>query len=193
MLSDGRHNHSCTLVFGFLCEYPAHDASVVIVQVADGLVQEDEVEWLAEAADESHPLLLAEGELPGFLVSLVGNAENFEKGEDIFLLLVIGEAVLELDVFEGGQFGKDAQFLEKDAERVLAYLHPFVDGERADVPFVEVDDALVVTPIAVDIAAKRRFACAGGRFYEVTLPFAERNVLMPYVGGDGITFGKHLG
>ena len=193
MLPYGRHNYTCVLTFGFLCQYPAHDVAIVIVQMADGFVQEDEVERLAEAADEGNALLLAEGQFPCFLICFVGDAEDSKKGKDIFLLLIIGEAILELNVFEGSQFGKEAQLLEEDAEGMLAYFHPFVDGERTDVPLVEIDDTLIVAAVTVDVAAERGLACARGSFYEVTLPFRECDVLMPHVGGDGITIGKHLG
>ena len=37
----------------------AHDCSVLVIQMADGFVQEDEVERLAEAADKGDSLLLA--------------------------------------------------------------------------------------------------------------------------------------
>ena len=50
---------------------------VVIVQVADGLVQEDKVKRLAKAADKSDALLLPEGKLAGSFVGFVGNAGCF--------------------------------------------------------------------------------------------------------------------
>ena len=94
MLPDGCDNNSCSLLARLFHEQPAHYGTVVIVQVADGLVQEDKVERLAKAADKSDALLLPEGKLAGSFVGFVGNAGCFEKGENFFFLLMVGQAVL---------------------------------------------------------------------------------------------------
>ena len=60
MFADGSHYDSRSLAAGFFCQQPAHDCFVLVIQMADGFVQEDEVERLAEAADKSDSLLLAE-------------------------------------------------------------------------------------------------------------------------------------
>ena len=46
------------------------------------------------AADKSYALLLPEGKLAGSFVGFVGNAGCFEKGENFFFLLMVGQAVL---------------------------------------------------------------------------------------------------
>ena len=78
MFADGSHYDSRSLAAGFFCQQPAHDCSVLVIQMADGFVQEDEVERLAEAADKSDSWVLAERSLPGFFVYLVGNADCLE-------------------------------------------------------------------------------------------------------------------
>ena len=92
MFPDGCDNNSCSLLARLFHEQPAHYGTVVIVQVADGLVQEDKVERLAKAADKSDALLLPEGKLAGSFVGFVGNAGCFEKGENFFFLLMVGQA-----------------------------------------------------------------------------------------------------
>lgn len=59
MLTYGSHYDSRFLAAGFFCQQSAHDCSVLVIQMADGFVQEDEVERLAEAADKGDSLLLA--------------------------------------------------------------------------------------------------------------------------------------
>ena len=93
MLPDGCDNNACSLLARLFHEQPAHYGTVVIVQVADGFVQEDKVERLAKAADKSDALLLPEGKLAGSFVGFVGNAGCFEKGENFFFLLMVGQAV----------------------------------------------------------------------------------------------------
>ena len=60
MFADGSHYDSRSLAAFFFCQQTDHDCSVLVIQIADGLVQEDEVERLAEAADKGDSLLLAE-------------------------------------------------------------------------------------------------------------------------------------
>ena len=129
MFPDGCDNNACSLLARLFHEQPAHYSTVVVVQVADGFVQEDKVERLAKAADKSDALLLPEGKLAGSFVGFVGNAGCFEKGENFFFLLMVGQAVLLQDVLKSGQLGEDTQFLEKDAERMFPYICPFADGE----------------------------------------------------------------
>ena len=44
MFADGSLYDSRSLAAGFFCQQPAHDCSVLVIQMADGFVQEDEVE-----------------------------------------------------------------------------------------------------------------------------------------------------
>ena len=54
-----------------------------------------------------------------------------------------------------GKFRKEAQVLEKHAERVLADIHPLLHTEISDIVSIEPDDALIVVPIAIDVTTKR--------------------------------------
>lgn len=87
MFPDGCDNNACSLLARLFHEQPAHYSTVVVVQVADGFVQEDKVERLAKAADKSDALLLPEGKLAGSFVGFVGNVGCFEKGENFFFFL----------------------------------------------------------------------------------------------------------
>ena len=74
-----------------------------------------------------------------------------------------------------------------------AAIYPFVDRKGAYVPSVKVDDALIVVTITVDVAAKRGLTGAGSGFYQISLSFVERDVLMPYIRGNGVAVGKYRG
>ena len=129
MLSDGGYDDSRTLAPCFLCEQVAHDGSVSIIQMADGFVQEYEVKGLAKAADKSDTLLLAERQSGSLFIHFVCHSQGFEEGKDFLFLLIIGELVLQLYVFEGSKFGKDTQLLKENTERMFSDIHPFISGE----------------------------------------------------------------
>ena len=74
MLADGSRDNSRSLLFGFGKDKLAHDAAVVVVQVADGLVQKQEVKRLAECTDKGDTLLLSEREFSGFRVYFICDA-----------------------------------------------------------------------------------------------------------------------
>lgn len=128
VLPDGCDNNACSLLARLFHEQPAHYGTVVVVQVADGFVQEDKVERLAKAADKSDALLLPEGKLAGSFVGFVGNAGCFEKGENFFFFLWLVRRFFN-KTFSRAVTGEDTQFLEKDAERMFPYICPFADGE----------------------------------------------------------------
>lgn len=66
MFADGSHYDSRSLAAGFFCQQPAHDCSVLVIQMADGFVQEDEVERLAEAADKATLCCWPKDSFPAF-------------------------------------------------------------------------------------------------------------------------------
>ena len=61
MFADGSHYDSCSLAAGFFCQQPAHDCSVLVIQMADRFVQEDESRKAGRGCvDKGDSLLLAE-------------------------------------------------------------------------------------------------------------------------------------
>ena len=93
MLSNGCYNNSCSLLSCFFHEQSTHNDTVFIIEVADRFIQKDKVEWLAKAAYKSNALLLAERKLPGSFINLIGNTDCFEKSNNLFILLVVGQAI----------------------------------------------------------------------------------------------------
>lgn len=79
---------------------------------------------MAQAADEGHTLLLAEGKQTCRLVFLVADAQCVEEGVYFLAALEACQAVLEQHILEGRQFAEEAQFLEKNAERVAVQACP---------------------------------------------------------------------
>ncbi len=155
MFTDTGHNYSGTLLHGFFGEYTCHVLGIDFIQVTDRLVHEQEIEWLAKGAYQGHALLLAEGHLPYLHIHLIADAQLKEHVLDFFLLLETGQGILEHYIFHGGKFRKEAQVLEKHAERVLADIHPLLHAEMTDIVSIESDDALIVVPIAIDVTTKR--------------------------------------
>ena len=94
MFADGSHYDSRSLAAGFFCQQPAHDCSVLVIQMADGFVQEDKVERLAKAADKSDPLLLPERKHASLFVDFIGNTDCFEESDNLFFLFIIVQAIL---------------------------------------------------------------------------------------------------
>ena len=60
MLSDGGCDYTGSLCLCLGNDKFAHDAAVVIIQVADRLIQKKKIEWLAECSDKGDTLLLSE-------------------------------------------------------------------------------------------------------------------------------------
>ena len=155
MFTDTGHNHSGTLLHGFFCEYTCHVLGIDFIQVTDRLVHEEEVERLTKGTDERYALLLTEGHLSYLHIHLIADAQLKEHVLDFFLLLETGQGILEHYIFHGGKFRKEAQVLEKHAERVLADIYPLLHTEISDIDSIEPDDALIVVPIAIDVTTKR--------------------------------------
>ena len=88
----------------------------VVVEVREGLVEEEEVERLAEGAHGGDTLALAQGEGAQGLVLLAGRQQGVEHGLDVGVGLMAGEAVLDLHVLQGRELGEEAEVLKEVAE-----------------------------------------------------------------------------
>ena len=60
MLSDTRNDDASPLSFGLRSEQLAHNLTVGIVKVADGFIDKDKVERLAQGTNQRYTLLLTE-------------------------------------------------------------------------------------------------------------------------------------
>ena len=109
-----------SLLLGFFCHDATHYVGIAIVEVAYGLIDKEEVEGLAEGADECHALLLSEGHAAYGGVDFVSYAEHLEPLKYLFLLLFASELVFDDDIFEGCELREQAQFLPHEGEMLAA-------------------------------------------------------------------------
>ena len=116
MLADGSRDNSGSLLFGFGNDEFSHDVAVIIVQMADRLIQEKEIERLAKCADEGDTLLLSEREFAGFDVYLIRDTQLFEECQNLLFLLAAGKVILQLHILESGKLGEDAKILKKHTQ-----------------------------------------------------------------------------
>ena len=94
-------------------QHPGEQLPVSGIEVADGLVEQDEIERLAHAANEGHALLLSEGELFDRDIPFIGDTRSLEHSPDLLLRLEMRELVFQADILRDGQFAEKTQILEK--------------------------------------------------------------------------------
>ena len=85
--------------------------------MAHRLVEQDEIEGLAQTADECDALLLPERELPGRSIPLVGNPRSFEQALDPVRCQKVGKFVLQREILRHGQLPEQTQVLKEHAQR----------------------------------------------------------------------------
>jgi hypothetical protein len=95
------------------------------VQVAGGLVGQDQLGLVHEGPRDGHPLLLAAGELVGSVVGAAAQPDRLEEGAGPAMALggwpvfpVVDEG--QLHVLEGGRPGQQVEALEDEADRPIA-------------------------------------------------------------------------
>ena len=94
MFPYGGDYDACTLLPCFLGKYAGDDLRILVVQMADGFIQYNEIVRLAKRADKSYPLLLTKGKFLGFHPCFIGNPQCFEQVANFFFVFVSGKAVL---------------------------------------------------------------------------------------------------
>ena len=107
------------------------------VEVAGGLVAEQQIGVGDDGAGDGDALLLAAGELAGEVVEAVAEADELERGGGVFdalALLEVGELQRQFDVFEGGQHRDQVERLEDEADVVVAPAGDGAVGELAAGP-----------------------------------------------------------
>ena len=192
-MTDAGYEDASSLATGLVHHDLAHHPAVLFVEMTDGFVGKQEIEGLAQSPDERHTLLLSEAHAAESGIFLLADSEGAEPGRDVGITLVVGQLVLDLHVLPGGQFRKQAKFLEHVAEGTLAQSRPTGIAQLTDIASVEGDSAAVVFTIAAEVGAERGFSRSGGGFYQVEVAAFEGDVLLPQVGSDVRALGKDLG
>lgn len=95
MLAYGGDDDGGALGGGFGEDEPCERTAVRLIEVADRLVEEEEVEGLTERADSGKALLLPEGQQACRALELVGDTECLEVALDSLAVLVPCELVLD--------------------------------------------------------------------------------------------------
>ena len=155
-------DHEGRAVLVELVEQVEDDLFVGFVQVAGGLVGQQQLGVVDEGAGHAHALLLAAGELARQVCGAVGQADAVE-GLEGFLL--VGHRVVVLgdhDVLEGRQVADEVELLEDEADGAAAHLGELVGGQVGDVVAVQHDGALGGGVHGADDVHERGLAGAGG-------------------------------
>lgn len=170
---------------GFLC--------IVIVEVAEGLIEQQEIEGLHERAYNGYALLLAIG---AFTAGLVQLAANTQRGCHLFYLfrrVKRVELAFHFNVFLHRLIVKKAEVLEYDADMVFAVTGYLFGGETGKVVVIIEDGPLVFAAQAVNELGERCFAGAGGRYYFNVFALVQHEVLLPYIRYPAILLIKIAG
>lgn len=154
-MTDAGDDNAGALSLRFCHHDFSHHARIFGVKVADRLVGQQEIEGLAEGADERYALLLTVAHLSEFRVTFIGDAKSFEPCIDLHFSLESRELVLDLHVLHRCQLREDAKFLEHRAQRALAQHRPIVSAQLSDIATVKAHCAFIVTAIADEIATQR--------------------------------------
>ncbi len=132
------------------------------VEVAGGLVGEDDGRTQDEGAGEGDALLLAAGELDGVVMHAIAEADAGEQLAGAGQAVAFGvEFVREENVFERGEGGDELIGLEDEADGLAADLGKLVLGQVADGGAVEMHVAGGGCVEAGEQAEQGGFAAAG--------------------------------
>ena len=101
-MTNTRDDDACALSLCLGHHQFTHHAGVLWIQVADGLVSEQEVEGLAEGADECHALLLSVTQMAKSRIALICYAKRLEIGSNLSVGLIVRELVFHLHIFPSG-------------------------------------------------------------------------------------------
>lgn len=189
VLAYTRHDDTCPLGFGFLHHDAAHDARIVVVEMTDGLVGKDEVEWLTERTYHGHTLLLTERHATYLGIYLVCDAQHVKPLQYLFAALEARKAVLYLYILHCRQFGEKAKFLEEMGYVAHAHLYPVGTLVELGVFSIEHYLAAIVMAIPYYVTAECTLALAAFCLYKIEMAFVENGLLLPHFRHEvGTTF-----
>lgn len=132
-----RNEHPGPLPPGLLDDKAGERLAVGRIEVAHRLVEQQEVERLAEAPHEGDPLLLSEREAGDRLVALRGQTGRVEQTVDLLRAAEARQVVLQRQILLNGQPAEEPQVLKQAAQRAAAQLLPRRGQERAALRPVE--------------------------------------------------------
>ena len=120
-----------------LLEQVHHRLAVLRVEVAGGLVGEQDRRLAADGARHGDALLLAARELAGQVLGAVGHADALERRRHALLALggahaAVGER--QLDVLEDVQVANQVEALEDEADLAVAHPRPLRQRELGHRP-----------------------------------------------------------
>ena len=105
------------------------------VQVAGGLVRQDNGRLGGQGSGDSHPLLLPAGQLPGEVAQPLGQAQGFHHGVQILRIRAAAVQVQgQHDILPGGQFGYQVIKLKHKADAAAAQDGALLIAQGVDVP-----------------------------------------------------------
>ena len=107
MLADTGYDDGGSLTLCLGSHNGGHRLGVRVVEMRDGVVGKQEVEWLDEGAYHGHALLLPEAHKADGRLHLVGNAESLEPLLYLFSRLEVRQVVLYLDVLHCRKLGEE--------------------------------------------------------------------------------------
>ena len=134
-LSDGIvvSDHQDGVAFAMKLAEQADDGFLIgLVEIAGGLVGEDELGMIDERASDGDALLFAAGELRREMVDAIGETDTGEGGASFVFVGGAMEVLREHDVFERGEIGDEMELLENEAD--------FFGAETSETFFVETGD-----------------------------------------------------
>src|SRR5216684_3219032 len=113
------HDDGASLSVHFT-QFAEHDFFIYGIQVAGGLVGEDDVRVVDQGAGDADALLFATGKLRGQMVSAVFKTNVIERGQSFSLVRHAVKVLRQHDVFECGEVGDQMELLEDEANLFCA-------------------------------------------------------------------------
>ena len=138
-----------------------HLARAVRVEVAGGLVGEDELRPVHEGAGNGHALQLAAGELPRHALGALGETDRAEHGRHsprALCRIAAEQGQWQADILRHAQVGQNVEALENKTEAVPAQARERVVAERGELHAAERDRAAVGDVEPGDEVEQRRLA-----------------------------------
>lgn len=180
MAADAGGDDGGALAGGFTGNETGCCLSTVIIEVADGLVGQQEAEGLTERAYDGDALLLPERQQAHGGVAFLGDVEFGEPCRNGLAIDMMGETVLYLDVLYCRKLRKQSQVLIDTTDHTTTDVEPLGTRKTTHVGLVEQDGARIVIATARYIAAQRAFATAAVGLDKVTFTSLEANLLLPH-------------